>query len=191
MSVIAAALFISFLACCSSYTAHPRIAPSHSTSFPLGVRKDSKKKSFGKAVAEGEPSSNSQQQEDVAYNDNGIIPLYVSSRETQGEFEKYDLLRPIAQAPMTKKTLTFISSNALKIAEVKSILLDDSDGCHFPYDLECQGAELLEPQATPIEISRAKCIQALRLVPDGGPVCVEDTSLHFNALHGMPGPYSK
>jgi inosine triphosphate pyrophosphatase len=158
----------------------------------LCVRK--RPKSFGKAVADGdsfeeEDDDDNVSEIEVQYGPQGVIPTHVTSKEEVGEFAKYDLLKPIAQAPMTKKKLTFISSNALKIAEVKSILLDDSDGCHFPYELVCTGAELLEPQATPIEISRAKCIQALRLVD--GPVCVEDTSLHFNALQGMPGPYIK
>lgn len=150
-------------------------------------------KSFGKAVAESdsfeEEDTDDSEQIEVQYGPQGVVPIHVTSTEDVGEFAKYDLLRPIAQAPSTKKKLTFISSNALKIAEVKSILLDDSDGCHFPFELVCTGAELLEPQATPIEISRAKCIQALRLAD--GPVCVEDTSLHFNALQGMPGPYIK
>lgn len=152
-------------------------------------------KSFGKAIAEGdmfeEDPDDPDEEEviEIEYGPQGVIPKHVTSTELKGEFDAYDLLRPIAQAPLTKRRLTFISSNALKIAEVKSILLDDSDGCHFPFELICSGAELLEPQATPIEISRAKCIQALRLVD--GPVCVEDTSLHFNALQGMPGPYIK
>lgn len=82
--------------------------------------------------------------------------------------------------------ITFISSNQLKIREVKAIL---GEGNSFPYLLECKSFELLEPQATPVEISRAKCAQAVQLV--SGAVIVEDTSLHFNGLQGMPGPYIK
>jgi inosine triphosphate pyrophosphatase len=74
----------------------------------------------------------------------------------------------------------------MKIREVTAILGGDAT---FPYQLECQNFDLLEPQATPVEISRAKCAQAAALV--NGPVLVDDTSLHFNALGGMPGPYIK
>ena len=41
----------------------------------------------------------------------------------------------------------------------------------------------------PCQISREKCRIASKLV--GGAVMVEDTSLCFNALHGLPGPYIK
>lgn len=80
--------------------------------------------------------------------------------------------------------LTFVSSNSMKIREVK-LLLGDS----FPLELRCVNLELEEPQATPIEISQAKCRQAAALCD--GPVIVEDTSLCFNALNGLPGPYIK
>lgn len=46
-----------------------------------------------------------------------------------------------------------------------------------------------EPQANAIEISIAKCQQAATMCD--GPVIVEDTSLCFNALGGLPGPYIK
>ncbi len=127
----------------------------------------------------------------VDYGPSGVVPKYISSSEEDSEYATFELLKELTFAPETSTKLTFISSNPLKISEVKSILQDDSDGCKFPFELNTMSAELLEPQATPIEISRAKCIQALRLVEGGGPVVVEDTSLHFNALQGMPGPYIK
>ena len=80
--------------------------------------------------------------------------------------------------------ITFVSSNRLKIEEVKSIL-----GSEFPFQLRFEGLDLEEPQATPIEISQAKCKNACELV--NGPVVVEDTSLCFNALNGLPGQYIK
>lgn len=83
------------------------------------------------------------------------------------------------------KSVTFVSSNAMKAAEVKSILADDT----FPYKLNFQSLELSEPQATPIEVSQSKCKQAAEMIQ--GPCIVEDTSLCFNALNGMPGPYIK
>lgn len=80
--------------------------------------------------------------------------------------------------------LTFVSSNARKIMEVKLIL-----GFNFPWEIRTHSVDLEEPQATPIEVSRSKCRQAIELCD--GPVIVEDTSLCFNALNGMPGPYIK
>ena len=44
-------------------------------------------------------------------------------------------------------------------------------------------------QGEPDEISIEKCKLAVEQVK--GPVMVEDTSLGFNALKGLPGPYIK
>lgn len=82
------------------------------------------------------------------------------------------------------KNVTFVSSNKNKIREVKMIL-----GEEFPWTLQTMAIDLNELQATPIEISRDKCQQAVALCK--GPVIVEDTSLCFNALNGLPGPYIK
>jgi len=127
----------------------------------------------------------------LGHGSSDVVPKYISSSEEENEYATLELLKELTFAPETSTKLTFISSNPLKISEAKAILMDESDGCKFPFELITQAADLLEPQATPIEISRAKCIQALRLVDGRGPVCVEDTSLHFNALQGMPGPYIK
>lgn len=80
--------------------------------------------------------------------------------------------------------ITFVSSNINKIKEVKLLL-----GSEFPWELRCQSLELPELQASPVEISIAKCKAAAELCE--GPVIVEDTSLCFNALNGLPGPYIK
>lgn len=82
------------------------------------------------------------------------------------------------------QTVTFVSSNKNKIKEVEMIL-----GKEFPWKLDIHAVDLMEPQATPIEVSRHKCKQAVELCK--GPVIVEDTSLCFNALNGLPGPYIK
>ena len=49
--------------------------------------------------------------------------------------------------------------------------------------------DLPEYQGTPEDISREKCKEASRRLK--GPVITDDTSLCFNALGGMPGPYVK
>jgi inosine triphosphate pyrophosphatase len=46
-----------------------------------------------------------------------------------------------------------------------------------------------ELQGDPLEIARAKVLEAAAQVD--GPVLTEDTSLCFNALGGLPGPYVK
>jgi hypothetical protein len=56
------------------------------------------------------------------------------------------------------KEVTFVSSNVNKIQEVKLIL-----GENFPWKLNCKSLELPEPQASPVEISIAKCKQAAEL----------------------------
>ena len=80
--------------------------------------------------------------------------------------------------------VTFVSSNKYKINEVKMIL-----GNEYPWELRINSVDLFEPQAPPVEVSRWKCRQAAKIC--NSPVIVEDTSLCFNALNGLPGPYIK
>lgn len=49
--------------------------------------------------------------------------------------------------------------------------------------------DLPELQGEPVDVSLEKCKLAAKEV--GGPVIVEDTSLCFNALGGLPGVYIK
>jgi inosine/xanthosine triphosphate pyrophosphatase family protein len=49
--------------------------------------------------------------------------------------------------------------------------------------------DLPELQGEPVDVSLEKCKLAAKEV--GGPVIVEDTSLCFNALGGLPGVYVK
>ena len=51
------------------------------------------------------------------------------------------------------------------------------------------GLDLPEYQGSPEEVVTEKCREAARRV--AGPVVVEDTSLCFTALGGLPGPYIK
>jgi inosine triphosphate pyrophosphatase len=53
----------------------------------------------------------------------------------------------------------------------------------------CVSFAVPELQGEPEDISREKCRLAAREV--NGPVLTEDTSLCFNALKGLPGPYIK
>ena len=82
------------------------------------------------------------------------------------------------------KVVTFVTGNAKKLEEVRAIL-----GESLPVSLVSQKLDLPELQGEPEEISAKKCELAATEV--GGPVFVEDTSLCFNALNGLPGPYIK
>ncbi|CAL1544335.1 unnamed protein product [Lymnaea stagnalis] len=76
------------------------------------------------------------------------------------------------------------TGNKNKVKEIIDIFGED-----FPYKVENQDIDLPEYQGEPEDIARAKCELAAQHVK--GPVLVEDVSLCFNALGGMPGPYIK
>jgi hypothetical protein len=85
----------------------------------------------------------------------------------------------------TRPVVTFVTGNAKKLEEVRAILAVDA----LPFDLVSQKFDLPELQGEPLDISAEKCMLAARQAQ--GPVFVEDTSLCFNALGGLPGPYIK
>ena len=80
------------------------------------------------------------------------------------------------------QALTFVTGNANKLRELKAILGNS-------ITIQSQKIDLDELQGEPEEITIAKCKAASALIQ--GPVLVEDTSLCFNALGGLPGPYIK
>ncbi|KAK3686005.1 putative inosine triphosphate pyrophosphatase [Podospora appendiculata] len=86
-------------------------------------------------------------------------------------------------APATARpTVNFITGNKNKLTEVKAIL-------EPAIQVDSKELDLIEVQGTLEEVTLDKCRRAADLV--GGPVLVEDTSLCFNALGGLPGPYIK
>lgn len=87
----------------------------------------------------------------------------------------------------TKAQITFVTGNKKKLEEVKQILAD-GDG-NVPFDIINDKIDLPELQGDPIDIAKEKCILAAQKIQ--GACFVEDTSLCFNALNGMPGPYIK
>ena len=82
----------------------------------------------------------------------------------------------------SRPVVTFVTGNAKKLEEVRAILGGDA----LPVRIVSQKLDLPELQGEPEEISSEKCRLAAEQV--GGPVFVEDTSLCFNALGGLPGP---
>ncbi|CCI42123.1 hypothetical protein ABG067_007632 [Albugo candida] len=85
---------------------------------------------------------------------------------------------------MSKPIITFITGNRNKLNEISVIL-----GSDVPFVLRSQELDLPELQGDPTDVAIAKCKQAAQRI--NGPVFVEDTSLCFNALGGLPGPYIK
>lgn len=85
-----------------------------------------------------------------------------------------------------KKQLLFVTGNQKKLEEVKAILESES------ISVSSVALDLPELQGEPENISKEKCRLAAAQV--GGSevsIIVEDTSLCFNALKGLPGPYIK
>jgi inosine triphosphate pyrophosphatase len=79
------------------------------------------------------------------------------------------------------KVITLITGNVSKYNEIQKMT---------PYiKIVREDHDLTEIQDTVEEIVKYKCAHASYKV--NGPVLVEDTSLEFNALKGMPGPYIK
>ena len=81
-----------------------------------------------------------------------------------------------------KKTITFVTGNPGKLQEVQKILGHE-------INLRNQDVDLPELQGEPEEIAREKCLLAAKEI--SGAFFVEDTSLCYNALGGLPGPYVK
>ncbi|KAG2487061.1 hypothetical protein HYH03_014307 [Edaphochlamys debaryana] len=86
----------------------------------------------------------------------------------------------------TPSKIAFATGNKKKLEEVTAIL---ASGAALPFEVVAAKLDLPELQGEPDEISKEKCRIAAKLV--GGAVMVEDTSLCFNALKGLPGPYIK
>lgn len=87
-----------------------------------------------------------------------------------------------------EKTLIFVTSNPGKLREAQAIL-----GRALPPGWRVASVHIDLPElqtADTAAIARAKCAEASAAV-GGSPVLVEDTSLGFAALAGLPGPFIK
>ncbi|GMR42207.1 hypothetical protein PMAYCL1PPCAC_12402, partial [Pristionchus mayeri] len=83
---------------------------------------------------------------------------------------------------MSPRVLTFVSGNKGKVAEVAAVLGGLYEVRNIDIDLD-------EYQGEIEEIAKRKCEAAAAQID--GFVMTEDTSLCFNALGGLPGPYIK
>ena len=87
--------------------------------------------------------------------------------------------------------ITFVTGNKNKLAEVRRLLLtssEDDDG-KPKFTINNAKIDLPELQGTPREIAFEKCRLASEQLHS--PVMIEDTSLCFYDLNGLPGPYIK
>ncbi|KAF9940899.1 hypothetical protein BGZ65_005807 [Modicella reniformis] len=77
-----------------------------------------------------------------------------------------------------RQKLLFVTGNKNKLEEMQFLL-----GGHF--QLESANIDLPELQGSSFEIAREKCKKAAEIA-----IYVEDTGLGFNAIKGLPGPYT-
>ncbi|KAF3034941.1 nucleoside triphosphate pyrophosphohydrolase ham1 [Didymella keratinophila] len=78
--------------------------------------------------------------------------------------------------------LVFVTGNAYKLNEARIILGPDAE-------LESVTLDIPEIQGTAEEIAVEKCRRAAEILQR--PVLIDDTSLCFHAMGGLPGPYIK
>ena len=122
----------------------------------------------------------------------GVASISVRKDGAQESYPTYDELPDCLKLPnlkplrMFKPTITFVTGNKKKLEEVKLIL---GAGEAMPFEVTNAKIDLPELQGEPFEIAKEKCRQAAKQI--NGAVLTEDTSLCFNALNEMPGPYIK
>ncbi len=85
-----------------------------------------------------------------------------------------------------KKIIKFITGNKNKLAEAKAIFERDQPEIELVMEKDIDIPEL---QGDPVDIVKDKLAWAIDRIE--GPLMVEDTSLCYNALEGLPGPYIK
>eukprot|EP00347_Sterkiella_histriomuscorum_P006600 403352150 len=85
-----------------------------------------------------------------------------------------------------KIPITLITGNKKKLEEFMAIMSEDLAAA---YDVRSMAIDLDELQGEPEFIASRKAKLATHQVPT--PVIVDDVSLCFNALKGLPGPYIK
>lgn len=89
---------------------------------------------------------------------------------------------------INKPSITFVTGNKKKLEEITKILSAGRNDS--PFSITSRNIDLPELQGRdPAAVAIEKCRLAVKDVQ--GPVFIEDTSLCFNALNGMPGMYIK
>lgn len=93
--------------------------------------------------------------------------------------------RAFSSSMSTSIPVVFVTGNKGKLNEVQQIL-----GKSVP-NLTNQAIDLPELQGEPLDIAKEKAKIAAKTLKFPAVVMVEDTSLCFNAINGLPGPYIK
>ncbi|XP_050425587.1 inosine triphosphate pyrophosphatase isoform X3 [Adelges cooleyi] len=94
----------------------------------------------------------------------------------------------VAQIDMSRKEIVFVTGNAKKLEEVVQMFINFYKGT-VPFAISSKNVDLPEHQGEQDDICKMKARAAYDIIK--GPCIVEDTSLCFNALGGLPGPYVK
>lgn len=94
----------------------------------------------------------------------------------------------------TDKEITCVTGNVNKWAEIQALVGDRLKIRQLDIDRNAVESHINwslvpEIQGSLEEIARTKCIEAAKQVE--GPVLIDDASLSFVAMNGMPGPYVK
>lgn len=123
----------------------------------------------------------------------GVASMSVRKMGAQSSYPTADDLPDCLRLSTTKTSaskkpiITFVTGNKKKVEEIQQIL--SSDVSEFPFEITNRKVDLPELQGDPVEIAIEKCKIAAKQVR--GAVLTEDTSLCFNALDALPGPYIK
>ena len=89
----------------------------------------------------------------------------------------------------TTTVISFITTNQNKVNELQAILDESYIDTKKNFTIVCNNIDLPELQGEPEYIATIKCRFAGEIIEE--PLIIEDTSLCFNALCGLPGPYIK
>ncbi|KAL3798414.1 hypothetical protein HJC23_005067 [Cyclotella cryptica] len=136
----------------------------------------------------------------------GVASMSVRKRGAQESYPKEQELpsclrlgasdeKLFEKVPEQITTITFVTGNKNKLAEVQRLLLTSSQNegqgsqTLSQFIIDSAKIDLSELQGSPHDIAIEKCRLAAQELQS--PVMIEDTSLCFHDLNGLPGPYIK
>ena len=112
----------------------------------------------------------------------GAQESYPNEKELPSCLKLSDVVEVVKEK---KQEITFVTGNKNKLLEVRR-LLESSDSSFI---INSAKIDLPELQGSPRDIAIEKCRLAAQQLQS--PVMIEDTSLCFHDLNGLPGPYIK
>ena len=90
---------------------------------------------------------------------------------------------------MANKIIYFVTGNEKKVQEIQAIINENLQNEKLNFIIKSHKLDLPELQGEPEYIALEKC--RLASLEIDGACIIEDTSLCYNALGGLPGPYIK